>query len=238
MKTKTMKKVGAVMLVAAVTTANLNVSTITASAATVKAKSMTLNVKNKMTMYVGASDTIKVKAVSPKKANKAASFKSSNAKVVKITAKGKITALKAGKATITVTSKSNKKLTKKVTVTVKELVKNAENNSVYVNLTEKKYKLNAAVKASNLSFKSSNNKVATVDGKGVIAPKKAGTAKITVTGKKGNVKGAKQVITVYVSKKAVKSVKLNTTKKTIKVGGKFTLKATVSPKDACKKVSF
>lgn len=167
MKTKTMKKVGAVMLVAAVTTANLNVSTITASAATVKAKSMTLNVKNKMTMYVGASDTIKVKAVSPKKANKAASFKSSNAKVVKITAKGKITALKAGKATITVTSKSNKKLTKKVTVTVKELVKNAENNSVYVNLTEKKYKLNAAVKASNLSFKSSNNKVAT-DRKSVV----------------------------------------------------------------------
>ena len=86
--------------------------------------SMTLNVKSKQTMYVGTSKKIKVKSVKPTGSSKKVTYKSSNASVVKVTKTGTIKALKEGKATITVTSKSNKKVQKKVKVTVKNLVKN------------------------------------------------------------------------------------------------------------------
>lgn len=56
---------------------------------------------------------IKVK-VKPKKASKKVSYKSSNKKVIKVTAKGKVTAVKPGKATVTVTSKAQKKFRKKL----------------------------------------------------------------------------------------------------------------------------
>ena len=86
--------------------------------------SMTLNVTSKQTMYVGTSQKIKVKSVKPTGTSKKVTYKSSNASVVKVTKTGTIKALKEGKATITVTSKSNKKVQKKVKVTVKNLVKN------------------------------------------------------------------------------------------------------------------
>ena len=86
--------------------------------------SMTLNVTSKQTMYVGTSKKIKVKSVKPTGTSKKVTYKSSNASVVKVTKTGTIKALKEGKATITVTSKSNKKVQKKVKVTVKNLVKN------------------------------------------------------------------------------------------------------------------
>lgn len=56
------------------------------------------------------------------KGNAVKSWKSSNAKVAKVSAKGKITAQKkTGKATVTVTLKSGKKATVKVTVQKKEV---------------------------------------------------------------------------------------------------------------------
>ncbi|MCR5202132.1 MAG: aminotransferase class V-fold PLP-dependent enzyme [Lachnospiraceae bacterium] len=69
--------------------------------------------KTKLTLKVGESKTLKLKK--GKKKIKVKKFKSSNSKVAKVTKKGKITAKKAGKATISVKYKG-KKYKCKVTV--------------------------------------------------------------------------------------------------------------------------
>lgn len=63
----------------------------------------------KKTLTVGKKVKIKVKTVKPKKASKSVKYKSSNKKIATVSSKGVVTAKKAGKTTITVTSKKNKK---------------------------------------------------------------------------------------------------------------------------------
>lgn len=80
-------------------------------------KQVKLN-KKSATLYIGDSTTLKA-TVSPKRAsNKKLVWTSSNDKIVKVNSKGKISAVAAGKATITVTAKdgSGKKATCKVVV--------------------------------------------------------------------------------------------------------------------------
>ncbi|MBR1873659.1 MAG: Ig-like domain-containing protein [Eubacterium sp.] len=164
------------------------------------------------TLYVGDTETIEVKVnvKGNKKAAKAAkkvSFKSSKSTVASVNAKGVITAKKAGKTVITVTSKKDKKKKTSITVTVKNCpatqavfaYKNlyftaAEdtessfvNNSVkledYDNL-DCVYSLrhNATIqKASDFKWKSSDESVATVDKNGKISITGFGTAVITAT---------------------------------------------------------
>ncbi|MBQ4521384.1 MAG: Ig-like domain-containing protein, partial [Lachnospiraceae bacterium] len=115
-------------------------ATVFATTITKETKSITLNVKSKQTMYVGTSRKIKVKSVKPTGTSKKVTYKSSNASVVKVTKNGTIKALKEGKATITVTSAMNKTVSKKVTVTVKNLVKNKTYNKMVIALDKKSKK--------------------------------------------------------------------------------------------------
>ena len=82
-------------------------------------------------------------------------------------------------------------------------------------------------KAANkkVTYKSSNKKVATVNSKGVITAKKAGSAKITVTSKKNSKK--KATVKVKVVKGKVTKVTLSKTTASIEEGKTATLKATV-----------
>ena len=66
---------------------------------------------------------------------------------------------------------------------------------------------------------SSNKKIATVNAKGVVTAAKVGTAKVTIVDNFGKSK----VVTIVV-KKAPKTLKANVTKKTLKIGKKFTIK--------------
>lgn len=83
-----------------------------------KPKKIVLN-KTKVKLNVGKTFKLKVKKVVPKKANSAVTYKSSKKKVATVSKKGVIKGIREGKAKITVTSKKNKKLKIKVTVTVK-----------------------------------------------------------------------------------------------------------------------
>ena len=74
--------------------------------------------KKKATIAVGKTATVKVKSLKGISA-KGVKFASSNKKVAKVSSKGKVTAKKAGTATITVTSVVNKKAVAKFKVTVK-----------------------------------------------------------------------------------------------------------------------
>ena len=76
-----------------------------------------------------------------------------------------------------------------------------------------------------VKYKSSNSKVASVTSKGKITAKKAGSAKITVTSTKNSKKKATVKVKVVTGK--VKSIKVTATAKTIKVGQKTKVKATI-----------
>ena len=172
------------------------------SAATTSVQSITLNVKPKITMYVGMKKKLKVKSVTPKGSSKKAVFTSSDSEVLKVSNTGAMEAKAEGKASITATSVTDEAVSREVSVTVKNLVKNKTYNKMVIALDKKKktkkLSLASKVKAVNLSFASSKKKVAVVSKAGVVRVKKVGKSKITIKGKKGVVKDAKvhkQVLT-------------------------------------------
>ena len=214
---------------------SLSVPTEVFAASNKTPDSMTLNMKSKQTMYVGMSKKITVKSVKPKGSSKKVTFTSSNPSTVKVSKNGTMKALKAGKATITVTSTANADVQKQIKVTVKNLVKNKTNNKIVIPLDKKMKtaKLSTNEKVSGLKISSNKKKVATVSKKGVVTGKKAGIAKVTVKGKKGSAKGAKQVLTIYVAKKSVKTAALNAQNVKLNKGENFQLEVTVTPEEAC-----
>lgn len=131
------------------------------------------------------------------------SCKSSAAKVASVTAKGLVTAKKAGSAKITVTTKDKKKLTLTVTVvdpTIPTKVTISQGKKATVTAGDT-LQLNAVIapdtaKGAAVKWKSSKSGVASVNSAGLVTAKKTGTAKITATaGKKS------ATITITVKKK-------------------------------------
>ena len=129
------------------------------------------------------------------KGDKIKSAKSSNSKVAKVSVKnGKLTikGLKAGKATVTVTSTKGAKATVKITVQKKKVATKKLSATVSKKQTlkkGKKVKLKVAktpfTAQDTVKWTSSNKKIATVTSKGVVKGLKKGTATITAkAGKK------------------------------------------------------
>lgn len=163
---------------------------------------LTLNVTAKKTVPMKVKQTFNVKAISLTKGDGVKSWKSSNAKVATVSKNGKITAKKAGTATITVTLNSGyttwfkvKVQKKAVTTTSLKVLNKATGKNVAKKVTlKRKGKLNlSAVVApvtskQKVTFSSSKKSVATVNSKGVITAKKKGKATITVKSGKKTVK--------------------------------------------------
>lgn len=129
-----------------------------------------------------STKTIAVNTSVTLKTNVKAKFKSSNKKIATVSALGVVKGKKAGKATITVTSKANKSQKKTVKITVKnQLVITAPedaNASLKVGET-------TTIKTNLASiYESSDANIAEVSSSGMITAKSAGKATITVTSKK------------------------------------------------------
>ena len=112
------------------------------------------------------------------------SYKSNKPSIATVDKKGKITGVKPGTAVITVTLASKKKAS--VTVTVSNPTKKLSVNKKTFSLKEGKSaqsKVSVTPKDSSdkVVYKSSDEKVATVNQKGKITAKKKGTALITIT---------------------------------------------------------
>lgn len=168
---------------------------VTVKAATVAVKSVKLN-KAKITLGVRESFTLKA-TVSPSNAtSKKVTWKSSKEKTVKVK-NGKITALRTGSATITATA-GGKKATCKVTV--KKAPTSIKLNQSSKTLKRgKTFQIKVTMKPKSsasyqITYKSSNTKVAKVSSKGKITAVKKGKATITV--KAFNKKSAKIKVTV------------------------------------------
>ena len=178
---KTFKKVLASALAAAMVVTAFPVTN--AEAATKAKLSAT-----KATIYVGQSKTIKVtlpkgaKITSVKTSKKAvATVKKSDKKVV-------VKAVKAGKATVTVkvTPKKGKAKSLKATITVKNQAIRVSGASVVAVGATETLKTATAPKGAKVTFKSSDDTIATVDEKGVVTGVKAGKVTITATAGKAS----------------------------------------------------
>lgn len=136
------------------------------------------------------------------KGDKIKSAKSSNSKVAKVSVKnGKLTikGMKAGKATVTVTSAKGAKATVKVTVQKKKVALKKLQAITSRKVTVKKGKkttlkvANSPITAkASVKWKTSNKKVASVTSKGVVKGLKKGSA--TITAYSGKVKVTFKVI--------------------------------------------
>lgn len=149
-------------------------------------------------------------------------WKSSNTAVATVDNNGLVKAVKAGTATITVTSKSGKVGT--ATITVKGTTATVKVSKVTVKATSVAVGASKALKvtvnpsnASNkgVTFKSSNNKVATVNASGKVTGKKVGKVTITVTAKDGSKVVGKCTVTVKPNK--VTKLKVTGAKKKLTV---------------------
>ena len=195
---------------------------------------VTLN-KTSTSIQVGGTETLTA-TVSPKDAaNKKVTWKSSNAAIASVDANGKVTGVKAGEATITVTTEDGgKTATCKVKVTGVKLNKSETNLLVGGNETLTATVLPEDATNQNVTWKSDKPEIATVDANGKVTGVKAGEATITVTTEDG-AKTATCKVTVKAATIAVTGVTLNKTALTLNIGASETLTATVAPADATNK---
>ena len=150
------------------------------------------------TLYMAPKKSQKLTASGLISSDRIVSWNTSNAKAVKVSSTGLLTAKKAGRARITV--RTQKGAQASVLVVVRKASVKADRSRVTL-CPKQRYSLHFSGLVSGdyiSSCRSSNKKVATVTRNGVIRGKKKGTAKITIKTKYG----AKTVVKVRVRKEA------------------------------------
>ena len=187
---------------------------------------------NKTAVTLGVKETFTpTVTLSPAGAKGSCSWSSSDSAIAKVDkTTGKITAVKAGKATVTVTT--DNKLKKSITVTVKAAPVSVSLNKTSLTIGKgETFTLTAAPNSGTASYKktwsSSDSKVAAVDASGKITAKAAGTATITVKTFNGKTKTCKVTV-----KAAPSAVSLSKTSLTLGKGETFTLKAALNSSSA------
>lgn len=140
--------------------------------------------KTKATIYVGSNTTLKLSETSKK-----ITWSTSKKSVAMVNSKGKVTAKKAGKATITA-KVSGKKYNCKITV------KNPYLSATSMNLTVKQRYTLKLTGTSVTKYSSSNRSIATVTSRGKITARKAGKTTITVRGQNGKTYKCKVTVKV------------------------------------------
>ena len=193
-----------------------------------------------ITLDEGVSQTLRA-TINPSDTtdDKTLTWKSSNTNVATVDQEGKVTAVKEGVATITVTTVNGRRAECKITVNKPSEnipIESVSLDKTTLTLEEQEAEtLVATINPSDttddktLTWKSSNPEVATVDNNGKVTAVKDGTTTITVT----TVNGKEATCTVTVTKKPVpiESVSLNKTTLTLEEQQAETLVATINPSD-------
>ena len=149
--------------------------------------------------YVGKGKKIQLEAsVTPSSASQDITWKSDNPKIAKVSSRGVVTGVKVGKTKITAISTAKKtvkkswvifvrKATTKIAISASSKTIDLSSGNVILKL---KGKVTPSDAATNLKWKSSNTKIATVDQGGKVTGKKAGTVTITAIAQDGSKKKA------------------------------------------------
>lgn len=270
-KSNVLSKMGLLLTVSAVTAGMIIPASYDVKAAS-KPKKMTVTPSSKVlgkskTLYIGGPSQLKTTAlnvkVTPSKASKKVTFKSSNVKVAAVSKKGKITAKKAGKATIAVVSKSNKKLKKNIKISVekytapqmtvktdKSVIYNGTGSDTTAQISAS---ISGVMPSKGVVFTSGDSALASVSSDGVVTANKAGkTGTVTITAKSAKKTYENKTLSKSVDIKVENrsetpdgkdGITLDAATKTITKTGtnpypEFTLIATVSPKTADQKITW
>lgn len=191
---------------------------------------VTLN-KTDLMLEIGGSETLTATVAPADATNQKVTWKSDKPEIATVDANGKVTGVKAGEATITVTTEDGgKTATCRVTVSDKEIkvtgVKlNKSETSLLVggNETLTATVLPEDATNQNVTWKSDKPEIATVDANGKVTGVAAGEATITVTTEDGG-KTATCKVSVLPS---VKKVTVEPATLTLGKKKSYTLKATV-----------
>lgn len=216
--------------------------------------SVSLN-KNNLSLVIGKTEKITA-TINPSDTldSKTLTWTSSNTKVATVDANGNVKAISAGTANITVKTSNGKTAVAKVTVTAQVAIQQTTKptskpttkptnkavaiTSVKINqkalsiMVGKTGKLTATITPSNttqnknLTWISSNTKIATVDKNGLVKGIKKGTVNITVKTSNGKKATVKVTVTNPVK---IKSVKVNRKTLKLELGKSATIKATINP---------
>ena len=173
--------------------------------------------KTSATLYSGATVTLSATT----NLTGDITWKSSDAKVATVDAKGNVKVVNAGTATITATLG---KVSATFTVTVKNpsITAKADSSVIYTkSKTTTKINVVKDGVTGNATFRSSNKKVATVSANGIVKAKKAGKVNITV-----QVGNYKHIVKITVKKPTMKLVKSSAK---LKKGKKVTIKVKAAP---------
>ncbi len=212
-------------------------------AVTVKAKAVNVTEvtldKTELTLTEGETETLTATVKPDNADNKKVTWSSDKTDVATVGGDGRVTAVKAGEAVITVTTEDGgKTATCKVTVKAKAVnVTDVTLDKTELTLTEGETEtLTATVKPDNadnrkVTWSSDKTEIATVDGDGKVTAVKAGEAVITVTTEDGG-KTASCKVTVKAKAVNVTEVTLDKTELTLTEGETETLTATVKPDNA------
>lgn len=166
-------------------------------------------------------------------------WKSSNTSVATVDANGKVTAVNFGDATITATTTDGSNLSASCKIRVTALAESITLNKTSASLkVTETIQLTATVSPSTatnkaVTWKSSNESIATVDANGKVTAVSVGEATITATTTDGSNKSA--TCKIIVLKTFAKSITLNKTTASLKATETLTLTATVLPVTTTKK---
>ncbi len=186
---------------------------------------------SRITLEKGSQHAL-VPVLSPADAtDKTVRFASSDVSVASVDENGRVTGLRAGKATITAYAHNGKKASATVTVTqpvlsidLKAPVTTVERGK-RISLTAAPLPGDATDK--KLTWTSSDRAVATVSGKGVVSGRRAGTAVITATSRNGVSASCAVTVTQPVSRVRLSDSRLKLGRNSV-----YSLTATVQPEDA------
>ena len=212
-------------------------------AVTVKAKAVgvtevTLD-KTELTLTEGETETLTATVKPDNADNRKVTWSSDRTEVATVGGDGRVTAVKAGEAVVTVTTEDGGKTAScKVTVKAKVVgVTDVTLDKTELTLTEGETEtLTATVKPDNadnrkVTWSSDKTEIATVDGAGKVTAVKAGEATVTVTTEDGG-KTATCKVTVKAKAVPVTGVEVNPWAVTLSVRGTSKLSYTIRPADA------
>ena len=172
-------------------------------------------------------------------------WSSSDKSIARVDIKGTVTGVAVGNVTITCQEKNDESISASVQIEVRANVKTLtlKEKSVTILLgvgkEKSQIKLSAEILPENsfektISWSSSNESVATVDGEGIVQAIAAGKATIKATSN-DQVKVPKTVSCIVTVGQAVKSIKLSQDSITIQKGKILKVKAVILPEDASNK---
>ena len=211
---------------------------VTVKAKAVNVTDVTLD-KTELTLTEGETETLTATVKPDNADNRKVTWSSDKTEIATVGGDGKVTAVKAGEAVVTVTTEDGGKTAScKVTVKAKAVnVTDVSLDRTELTLTEDETEtLTATVRPDNadnrkVTWSSDKTDVATVDGDGKVTAVKAGEAVVTVTTEDGG-KTASCKVTVKAKAVNVTDVSLDRTELTLTEGETETLTATVRPDNA------